>query len=154
MSAAVKSVEDHGYILDLGLSDVTGFLSFRDAQKGHADKMATLHVGQLVDVSVTKLSRNDRTCNVTIDTVTFSSSSVSSLLFHTLCLIYVLSYLSSYPKLRTRPRYFRERSCSLSLLLFIPQVSIYKSWAFLKAPSISFISRMISLKSPIKSERS
>src|ERR1700732_4366298 len=33
LSAAVKSIEDHGYILDLGLPDVSGFLSFEDANK-------------------------------------------------------------------------------------------------------------------------
>ena len=33
MSAAVQSIEDHGYILDLGLSDLQGFLSFKDTKE-------------------------------------------------------------------------------------------------------------------------
>jgi rRNA biogenesis protein RRP5 len=77
LSAAIKSVEDHGYILDLGIPDVSGFLSFKDATKGPIDKKAKLHVGQLLDVSVKTMSSNRRTCNVSADVDTFSSSSVS-----------------------------------------------------------------------------
>ncbi|KAH9081576.1 nucleic acid-binding protein, partial [Lactarius deliciosus] len=46
MSASVKSIEDHGYILNLGVPEL---------------------VGAIVDVSVLKMSSNERTCNVTIN---------------------------------------------------------------------------------------
>ncbi|KAI0778417.1 U3 snoRNP-associated protein Rrp5 [Trametes elegans] len=67
LSAAVKSVEDHGYILDLGVSEVSGFLSFKDARKGPFDNESKLHVGRLLDVAVSKMSGNGRTCNVSVD---------------------------------------------------------------------------------------
>ncbi|CDO73457.1 hypothetical protein BN946_scf185013.g92 [Trametes cinnabarina] len=67
LTASIKSVEDHGYILDLGIPDVSGFLSFKDAQKGPFDTEKKLHVGRLLDVTVTKMSGNGRTCNVSVD---------------------------------------------------------------------------------------
>ncbi|KAL6310100.1 U3 snoRNP-associated protein Rrp5 [Sparassis latifolia] len=79
MSAAIKSAEDHGYILDLGLSDVTGFLSFKDAKKGAFEHPRKLRVGQLLDVSVTKMSGNGRTCSVSVDPQTFASTSTSEI---------------------------------------------------------------------------
>lgn len=76
LSAAVKSIEDHGYVLDLGIQDVSGFLSFKEAEKGPFDHQSKLCVGRLIDVSVTKMSGNGRTCTVTVDSATFTSSSV------------------------------------------------------------------------------
>jgi len=76
MSAAVKSMEDHGYILNLGLSDVSGFLSFKDAQK--VFETSKLHIGRILDVSVTKLSSNGRTCNVSITPSKIRTASVST----------------------------------------------------------------------------
>ncbi|KAF5375185.1 hypothetical protein D9758_000459 [Tetrapyrgos nigripes] len=73
LSASVKSVEDHGYLLELGVPDVSGFLSFKDAKLRDNEKLL---VGQLVDVTVTTLSKNGRMCNVSIDSELFSSSSV------------------------------------------------------------------------------
>ncbi|OSC99437.1 hypothetical protein PYCCODRAFT_1438226 [Trametes coccinea BRFM310] len=77
MSASVKSVEDHGYILDLGIPEVSGFLSFKDAQKGPFEKDRKLHVGRLLDVTVSKMSGNGRTCNVSVDEQTLKSTSLS-----------------------------------------------------------------------------
>ncbi|TFY62849.1 hypothetical protein EVJ58_g3608 [Rhodofomes roseus] len=77
LTAAVKSKEDHGYILDLGISDVSGFLSFKDAAKGPFDEPKNLHIGGLLDVAVTKTSGNGRTCNVTADSATCSTSSLT-----------------------------------------------------------------------------
>ena len=74
LSAAVKSVEDHGYILDTGIPDVSGFLSFKETDKITEVKY---RVGQLVDVHVMKLSTNRRTCNFTIDPNCLISHSVS-----------------------------------------------------------------------------
>lgn len=64
----MKSVEDHGYILELGIPEVSGFLSFKAAaQKGPSNAEKKFHVGRLLDVIVTKLSDNGRTCNVSVD---------------------------------------------------------------------------------------
>ncbi|KAE9408289.1 U3 snoRNP-associated protein Rrp5 [Gymnopus androsaceus JB14] len=66
LSVSVKSVEDHGYLLDLGIPDVSGFLS-------------KLRVGQLLDATVSSISKNGRTCNVTLDPETFSSSTLTEI---------------------------------------------------------------------------
>lgn len=77
LSAAVKSIEDHGYILDIGLSDVSGFMSFKDAKKGPFESESKLHIGRLVDATVVKMSGNGRTCNLSPDASLFTSSAVS-----------------------------------------------------------------------------
>jgi rRNA biogenesis protein RRP5 len=81
LTAAVKSIEDHGYILDLGIPDVSGFLTFKDTKKGPFDHHSKLHVGRLIDITVTNMSGNGRTCTVTVDSATFASSSVCPLVF-------------------------------------------------------------------------
>ena len=75
MSASVKSIEDHGYILNLGVTEVSGFLSFKDAKKA-LESSERLSVGAIVDVSVLKVSSNGRTCNVTISPSTIRVSHV------------------------------------------------------------------------------
>ena len=77
LTAAVNSAEDHGYILDLGIPKVSGFLPLKDAENGPFDPKGKLHVGQLLNVSVVAPSSNGRTCTVTVDEDTFTSSSVS-----------------------------------------------------------------------------
>jgi len=74
LSAAVKSTEDHGYILDTGIPDISGFLSFKETGKTIEAKY---RVGQLVDVYVTKLSSNRRTCNFGVNPKNLVSNSVS-----------------------------------------------------------------------------
>lgn len=74
LSAAVKSVEDHGYILDIGIPEVYGFLSFKETGKTTEVKY---RVGQLVDVYVRKLSSNRRTCNFGVGPENLISNSVS-----------------------------------------------------------------------------
>ncbi|KAJ7225707.1 hypothetical protein GGX14DRAFT_640485 [Mycena pura] len=74
LSVVVQSVEDHGYILNLGIADISGFLSFKDAKQGLVDEKAKLPVGRLIDVTVATVSKNGRTCNVTPDTAAFSAS--------------------------------------------------------------------------------
>ncbi len=74
LTAAVRSVEDHGYILDLGIPDVSGFLSFDDAKKGPFK--CKLREGWPLDATVTKLSKNQRNCDVSIDQPLFASSHV------------------------------------------------------------------------------
>lgn len=70
MSAAVKSVEDHGYLLDIGLSDVTGFLKRKREEQD-------LVVGSYVDLAVDKLADDGRTCIFTSDPKEFKHASVS-----------------------------------------------------------------------------
>ena len=68
----MKSQEDHGYILDFGIPDISGFLPYNDPK----NEDAKLHVGVLLDVTVTKVSGNGRTCTVSADHATFTSSYV------------------------------------------------------------------------------
>ena len=58
VSAAVKSIEDHGYVLDLGESlDISGFLPFKKTEN------KTNHpIGALLDVTVEKMADDGRTC--------------------------------------------------------------------------------------------
>lgn len=76
MSASIRSIEDHGYILNVGIANISGFLSFKDATKSIPGP-ARLHVGRILDVDVVKLSSNGRTCNVSIDVLRGASASVS-----------------------------------------------------------------------------
>ncbi|EGO30779.1 hypothetical protein SERLADRAFT_444441 [Serpula lacrymans var. lacrymans S7.9] len=76
MSAALRSVEDHGYIFDLGISDTSGFLSFKDYRKAHVN---TNHfvVGSLVEVCVTEMSTDGRNCTLSVDPELLASASLS-----------------------------------------------------------------------------
>ncbi|KAJ7102119.1 hypothetical protein B0H15DRAFT_813261 [Mycena belliarum] len=74
LSAAIQSVEDHGYIMDLGIQGISGFLSFKDAKQGPSAAKSRLSVGRLIDVTVTNVSSNGRTCNFELDSGTFSGS--------------------------------------------------------------------------------
>ncbi|KAI9482770.1 MAG: hypothetical protein EXX96DRAFT_647601 [Benjaminiella poitrasii] len=67
LGAAVKSVEDHGYILDLGVKELTGFLPMKES-KSYVEKYnrgQELMVGQYVECAVEEVK--GRTANVTID---------------------------------------------------------------------------------------
>ncbi|KAJ6574923.1 hypothetical protein B0H19DRAFT_619152 [Mycena capillaripes] len=77
LSAAVQSVEDHGYILDLGIPGISGFLSFKDAKHGPFEAKTKLPVGRLIDGTVASVSSNGRTCNVGVDVATFRGSCLS-----------------------------------------------------------------------------
>ena len=73
MSASIKSVEDHGYVLDIGLPDVSGFLRRKEDS-------ATRRVGGLFDVTVDRLADDGRTCHFSCDPNEFTSAVVSSFL--------------------------------------------------------------------------
>jgi rRNA biogenesis protein RRP5 len=75
-------VEDHGYILDLGISGISGFLSFKDAKRGPFEAKIKLSLGWLMDVTVANVSSNGRTCNVGVDVATFSGSCVRGIKYH------------------------------------------------------------------------
>lgn len=70
MSASVKSVEDHGYILSLGIEDVTAFCNLKDAETyvNEYNRGEPLVPGQIVQCVVKKSPKKDqRTVNVTLD---------------------------------------------------------------------------------------
>ena len=76
LSASVKSIEDHGYILDTGLKNFPAFLSFKDSESDGLEQ--AFSVGAPVDVIITKLSDNGRTCNVKVSRSQFASSLVGN----------------------------------------------------------------------------
>ncbi|KAF8445766.1 U3 snoRNP-associated protein Rrp5 [Boletus edulis BED1] len=76
LNAAVRSIEDHGYLLELGISGVSGFLSFKEAHKGDSEGLR-LQLGALIHVSVIKMSSNGRICTLTNDSDVLASSSIS-----------------------------------------------------------------------------
>ena len=71
----MKSQEDHGYILDFGIPDMSGFLPFNQG-KDLQNEDTKLHVGVLLNVTITKVSGNGRTCTVSVDHTTFTASYV------------------------------------------------------------------------------
>ena len=74
----MKSTEDHGYILDMGIQDVSGFLSFKDSAKGPMGD-GKLYIGRLLQVTVSKLSSNGRTCTVSVEPGAVASAFVSDI---------------------------------------------------------------------------
>ncbi|KAJ4499442.1 hypothetical protein C8R41DRAFT_754139 [Lentinula lateritia] len=74
LSTSVKSIEDHGYLLDLGVPDISGFLAFKDVE---AELPSKLQIGQLLDATISSISKNGRTCNVTVDPQAFVSSTLT-----------------------------------------------------------------------------
>lgn len=73
----MKSVEDHGYILDFGIEDTSGFLAFKDVKRSDVAATAQYHVGQLLDITISKSTKNNRTFNVKIDLEQYRTSSAS-----------------------------------------------------------------------------
>ncbi|CAE6440693.1 unnamed protein product [Rhizoctonia solani] len=61
ITGAIQSVEDHGYIVDLGITDVSGFIPYKDKSKSDAKRLS---VGQVVSSTVIKLSENKRLCTL------------------------------------------------------------------------------------------
>ncbi|KAG8943389.1 rRNA biogenesis protein rrp5, partial [Tulasnella sp. 408] len=69
VSAAVKSIEDHGYAMDFGLSDVSGFLKFSDAETAGFPSTEKLHVGMVVTCTIKDKSakKKGRVYQVTVN---------------------------------------------------------------------------------------
>ncbi|KAG8732624.1 rRNA biogenesis protein rrp5, partial [Ceratobasidium sp. 423] len=61
ITGAIQSVEDHGYVVDLGIPDVSGFIPYKDKSKPDAKRLS---VGQVVSSTVVKLSENKRLCTL------------------------------------------------------------------------------------------
>lgn len=75
LCAAVKSVEDHGYILDVGLPTVSGFLRYSSNSSSDTRRP----IGSLVDVSVEKLAEDGRTCLFTANEMEFKTTILKSI---------------------------------------------------------------------------
>jgi hypothetical protein len=65
--AAIRSVEDHGYVLDLGRRDVTGFLSnsSRDAASGSISETLALGAAFFVTMGEKGKASSTRSCQMT-----------------------------------------------------------------------------------------
>ncbi|CAH7665869.1 hypothetical protein BY996DRAFT_4590878 [Phakopsora pachyrhizi] len=97
LDGAVKSVEDKGYILDLGIPlesnssissssgltrNITGFVLFSDASRAsgedHEDLFTRWEIGQVVSCRINKMSENGLTCSISIHKEDISRSVLSS----------------------------------------------------------------------------
>ncbi|TKY90910.1 hypothetical protein EX895_000908 [Sporisorium graminicola] len=81
LSAAISSVEDHGYMLDAGLPEFRGFIPFTDAAKLPTSFRAgkngkSLQVGSVVFAKITKIPENQRSFEATLDPKTVSTSPI------------------------------------------------------------------------------
>lgn len=74
----MQSIEDHGYVLDLGVPDVPGFLSFKDVKKHRPNDTTQFHIGRLLNVSVSEDAAKGRTCKVTLDPRIYTTTLVRS----------------------------------------------------------------------------
>ena len=80
----MKDIEDHGFVLDIGLPGVSGFLRYNndgDPQRGRR------RVGSLVNVVAEKFGEDGRTCLFVEDDHDFKMSSVCLLSFNLLRLL-------------------------------------------------------------------
>ncbi|KAI8991069.1 hypothetical protein BDF20DRAFT_811062 [Mycotypha africana] len=78
LGATVQSVEDHGYILDLGVKDLAGFLPMKESESyvKQYNRNEELVVGQYVECVVEKAA--GRTVNVSIDRSKIASAVVEA----------------------------------------------------------------------------
>lgn len=81
LSAAISSVEDHGYMLDCGITELRGFVSFTDAAKlpatfGAGKHGKSLQVGSVVFAKITKIPENKRSFEATLDPKAVSTSPI------------------------------------------------------------------------------
>ncbi|CAI2170293.1 2114_t:CDS:10 [Funneliformis geosporum] len=87
MSASVESLEDHGYILSIGLDGISGFLHNDDAKKyidSYNDGNEFI-VGQVITVSVIDELDNRRTVKLTADPEIVSKTRISDATVHNIC---------------------------------------------------------------------
>ncbi|CAE6485208.1 unnamed protein product [Rhizoctonia solani] len=74
ITGAIQSVEDHGYIVDLGIPEVSGFIPYKDKDKPDAKRLS---VGQVVTSTVVKLSENKRLCTLSTKSDAVQSASLT-----------------------------------------------------------------------------
>ncbi|CAG8536862.1 6859_t:CDS:10 [Rhizophagus irregularis] len=87
ISASVESVEDHGYILSIGLDGIDGFLHNEDAKNyiKSYNNGNELTVGQVITVSVIKILDNKRTVKVTANPEIVAKTKISDAEVHNIC---------------------------------------------------------------------
>ena len=95
-------MEDHGYAVDLGIPEVTGFLPFKNS-KMHDSDGKHLPVGGLVDVVVDKLGPDGRTCMLSANPSSLRTSLVSIVDLMTICTANHAAY--SEKSLQALPHY-------------------------------------------------
>ncbi|KAL5519222.1 RRP5 [Sanghuangporus vaninii] len=76
LCAAVKAVEDHGYVLDIGLPGISGFL--RHKKDGEPQK-SRMRIGSLVNVVTERFGEDGRTCLFTENENEFKASVLSEI---------------------------------------------------------------------------
>ncbi|KAF9094819.1 rRNA biogenesis protein rrp5 [Mortierella sp. AD031] len=76
VSGAVKSVEDHGYIVNLGINGLHGFLKNSEAKMYQRIKNndKPLSVGQVLTFSVLNMEANKKTVQLTVDAMKVSKA--------------------------------------------------------------------------------
>lgn len=72
LSVVIKSVEDHGYLLDSGLQNLTGFCSFKDVPDTHHSR---LPVGMVLSARITSSDLNSKSRSFT---ATLSTRSINT----------------------------------------------------------------------------
>ncbi|KAI8090037.1 uncharacterized protein BX664DRAFT_281445 [Halteromyces radiatus] len=80
IGASVESVEDHGYIMSVGINGLAGFCHHDDA-KSYIDKYNRgdqLVPGQYIECLVKDVAKNKRTVNLTLDRKAISSARLES----------------------------------------------------------------------------
>ncbi|KAI5476893.1 hypothetical protein MNV49_007065 [Pseudohyphozyma bogoriensis] len=75
LTASIKSVEDHGYVLSLGLPSLSSFLPFKEALKLQPRK---LEVGQLIGCRIKEVNENGKTCTVAVGRAEVINSTLST----------------------------------------------------------------------------
>ncbi|CAE6393843.1 unnamed protein product [Rhizoctonia solani] len=74
ITGAIQSIEDHGYVVDLGISELSGFIPYKDKSKPDTKRLS---VGQVVTSTVVKLSENKRLCTLSTKSDAIRSASLT-----------------------------------------------------------------------------
>ena len=67
-------MEDHGYVVDLGLTDVSGFIPYKYKTESDAKRLS---IGQVVSATVSKISENKRLVTLSVKPEAIRDASVS-----------------------------------------------------------------------------
>ncbi|PWY97552.1 nucleic acid-binding protein [Testicularia cyperi] len=83
LPVSISSLEDHGYMLDSGISEFKGFVSFKEAAKlpsefGAGKHGKGLQIGTVMQAKITKIPENRRSFEATLDPKAVSTSIAKS----------------------------------------------------------------------------
>ncbi|SCZ99428.1 BZ3500_MvSof-1268-A1-R1_Chr7-2g09528 [Microbotryum saponariae] len=76
LTAVVRSIEDNGYILALGVDSMSSFLPFENAQKLQPSPLSQ---GQVISCRIKDVNENGRTCTVTVGEAEVTGSTVTAI---------------------------------------------------------------------------